>query len=234
MLDFHTHILPGIDDGSADVEMSLAMLHEEAAQGIDTIALTPHFYADRHSPARLIEKRESAYRKLMDACGAQEGRPKLILGSEVHYYIGIGQSSEIASLQIGNSGVLLLELPFSGKWPDALMRDVWELRSRQGLQVVIAHIERYISWFNANRIISQLLEAGAMIQANAGYFIDPGTRKKALRYLKEGRIHLIGSDCHNMTSRSPNMREASEYIEAHLDRYEYERFVTRPYRLLGI
>lgn len=60
MIDFHSHILPGVDDGSKNVEMSLEMLRASAAQGVTDICLTPHFYAERNTPEKFLEKRRRA------------------------------------------------------------------------------------------------------------------------------------------------------------------------------
>ena len=74
MIDFHTHILPGIDDGSRDTEMSLAMLEAEMSQGVNTVVLTPHFYAHRRSIGHFLEKRQHALEKLQQALEKLQGR----------------------------------------------------------------------------------------------------------------------------------------------------------------
>ena len=61
VIDFHTHILPGIDDGSSDLQMSMAMLNEERHQGVDVVVLTPHFYGSQESIDHFIHKRNKAY-----------------------------------------------------------------------------------------------------------------------------------------------------------------------------
>ena len=65
MIDYHTHILPEIDDGARNTAMALAMLEEEVNQGVTTVCLTPHFYANEASPSHFLAKREAAYEKLM-------------------------------------------------------------------------------------------------------------------------------------------------------------------------
>ena len=88
MTDLHTHILPGMDDGAPDVETSLAMLREEARQGVDTVVLTPHFYRDRERPEHFLARRARAADRLNSAIQALPGEerramPRLILGAEV-------------------------------------------------------------------------------------------------------------------------------------------------------
>ena len=74
MIDFHAHILPGIDDGSRDTEMSQAMLEAEMSQGVNTVVLTPHFYAHRRSIGHFLEKRQHALEKLQRALGELQDR----------------------------------------------------------------------------------------------------------------------------------------------------------------
>ena len=65
MIDFHTHILPGIDDGSRNSEESIQMLNLEQEQGITKIVFTPHFYANRNSVERFLKRREASYERLL-------------------------------------------------------------------------------------------------------------------------------------------------------------------------
>lgn len=85
MIDFHSHILPGIDDGSRDIEMSLRMLESSLRQGVTAIALTPHFYADNDTPERFLKRRDESFRELQRVSGS---RPRLLKGAEVYYFPG--------------------------------------------------------------------------------------------------------------------------------------------------
>ncbi len=89
MIDFHTHILPALDDGSRDVTESVAMMSMLAEQGIQTVVATPHFYANEHSVEHFLERRTAAYERLSAAL--PEGGPRLLCGAEVCYYPGISR-----------------------------------------------------------------------------------------------------------------------------------------------
>ena len=119
MIDFHSHILPGIDDGSKDVAESLAMLSALKEQGVDTVVATPHFYANHHSVEEFLRRRQKA----MDRLSAElsEGAPTIVLGAEVRYYEGISHLQNLESLCIGDSKLLLLEMPFY-KWTEYTVR----------------------------------------------------------------------------------------------------------------
>ena len=226
MIDIHSHVLPGIDDGSKDVGMSIQMLAESSRQGVDWMCLTPHFYADLIDPHKFLSKRDEAadllYSEMDDTSKERNiSFPGIVLGSEVHYYRGIGRSEDIRSLCYGNSNFFLLEPPFR-TWTGAFLEDVRSLRDDLDLKVVIAHIERYFD--QDKRLVAELLdEPGIYIQSNAESFIDRKTRKKVLKLLEEGRIHFLGSDCHNMTYRAPDMETAWYIIEEKLGSKPLER-----------
>ena len=100
--DFHTHILPCVDDGSRSVEQSLEMLRQCKKMGIRHVILTPHFYADRDHPDRFLERRSAAFAALQEAV-AEEDVPAVIPGAEVHYFPNMGSSDVLRKLSIGGS-----------------------------------------------------------------------------------------------------------------------------------
>lgn len=200
MIDFHTHILPGIDDGSDSIQTSIAMLREEKKQGIDTAILTPHFYANENDPERFLEKRTRAWQKLEPYL--TDDLPSVFLGAEVQYFEGICSVEEIRQLRIQNTNFLLLEMPFC-RWSGRVLDDLFELNERQDTQVVLAHFERYAG-FQQKEIWRTIREGGVWLQSNVSFFGTWKTRAKAMKLLSSGEISFVGSDCHNMSSRSPN------------------------------
>ena len=111
---------------------------------------------------------------------------------------------------IENSNLLLLEMPM-GEWTDYTVRELAEMANASGLKLVLAHIERYLS-MQKTRSWSKLYESGVLMQVNASFFNDILTRRKALSMLKNGDIHFIGSDCHNVKHRPPMLGKAYEII----------------------
>ena len=212
MIDIHSHVLPGIDDGSKSLEMSLQMLEESKHQGVDLMFFTPHFYADSMDPGKFIEKRAKAALTVRNAMANDPDRyPYFLLGAEVHYFRGIGRSEEISCLCMGKSRYMLLEPPFR-TWTNAFLEDVRLLRDEQDLKVIIAHVERYFDQ-DKNLVEELLAEPGIYIQSNGEAFLDFWGRRRPLKLLEEGKIHFLGSDCHNMGHRSPNLARAREVIE---------------------
>lgn len=212
VLDFHSHILPNIDDGSQSTDESIAMLKMLKEQGVDTVALTSHYLAMDESPHIFIERRTHSYRKLVTAIEKSgENLPKLLLGAEVYYYPGICKMEELKLLTLENSNLLLLEMPMA-PWGKFTVRELTELAESSDIQIVIAHIERSLKFQSKDTII-RLLECGIMFQVNASFFITMSTRRKALKMLRNGQIHFIGSDCHNIKYRPPKIGEAVTVIE---------------------
>lgn len=208
MIDFHTHILPRMDDGSRSIDESLQMIRILGEQNVSRIVLTPHFYASNESPDSFLERREKRLALLKS--GYTENYPVLIAGAEIEYFDGVTSESTLKKLKIGKTDAILLEMPFE-KWHSRVINDILEINSR-GFDVIIAHIERYCD-FQSNAVLKELVSHGVIMQSNTSFFIDRFKRRKALKMLSNGMIHLLGTDCHNVTSRAPDFKIAVEIIE---------------------
>ncbi len=229
MIDFHSHILPGVDDGSASVEESLKMLRASSRKGIEKIAAMPHFYAAEESPEEFLERRDASRRRLDAAL--EEGMPEIHAGAEVCYYTGISRTKELQRLTIGGSGVLLLEMPFA-RWPGRTVDEVISLAEGTGLTVLLAHIDRYLP-AQAPEVWDTLEENGVLFQVNASFFLGGwGSRRRACRLLREGRVAVLGSDCHNTGSRPQNLDAAYGVIRKKFGRETVSEMTERADRLL--
>lgn len=213
--DFHSHILPGVDDGSQSVEESLEMLRRSAEQGIRKMIATPHFYARHDTPEQFLQRRANAWDALRQELEKWENLPAVELGAEVHYFAGISSSEVLSALTSGGDGYLLLEMP-PAPWTETMYREIEGIYTNQGITPVIAHVDRYISPFRTYGIPKRLAQLPVLVQANASFFLRPAVSRMALRMLKANQIHLLGSDCHNLNSRSPNLGSAISVIEKHL------------------
>ena len=211
LTDFHSHILPGVDDGSADPEQSLEMLRMEAEQGVCRVVATPHFYPRHDDPVRFLQRRARGAEKLAERIAGESGLPELILGAEVHYYPGMSESNVLSQLTIGNGTCIMIEMP-GAPWTEKMFRELELIYEKQGLIPVIAHIDRYIGPWNAGRIFRRLAQSPVLIQANGAFFTRRATAGLALRLLREGKIHVLGSDCHNCFDRPPDLGKAMKVI----------------------
>ena len=211
MIDWHTHILPAMDDGSRDGVESLAMLESLAAQKIQTVIATPHFYADDEPLATFLERRQQAIERLQET-GISV--PRVLLGAEVRYYQGISRLEGLKDLRIQGSKLLLLEMPMT-KWTQSMVRELIEMAGRSSIRIVLAHVERYFD-LQKPGVWDQLAANGILFQVNASFFAGFFSKHKAISLLRQGSIHFIGSDCHNMTTRAPKIGQAYDWIRKKL------------------
>ena len=216
MLDTHTHILPKMDDGSKSPEQSIKMLRKEVRQGITRVIFTPHYYANREEPAKFLKRRKESL-ALLAAESAGGNMPKCYAGAEVAYFRGMSRIEEIENLCIGHTNAMLIEMPFC-KWDRGMLAELEYLRESRGIQPVIAHVERYLR-FQSMGIVKDLCDMGFWIQVNASFFLRWQTSWLALRMLKKRNIHFIGSDCHDIKNRPPNMGDAISLIDKRLGRH---------------
>lgn len=218
MTDIHCHILPGIDDGAADMDMSLQMLKMACKQGFTRFVATPHApYADDGF---------AVPDKVLLLCSDLKCRADEILhikidivcGQEIMYTDSVPdrlRSGELMTL--GGSSYVLIEF-----FPDTPYPTVYGAVRRLKMEQyspVIAHIERMGPLHDESHI-EELTEAGAYMQMNyrsvGGKWYD-GSVRRCRRLLEGGYIHFLGTDMHNLTSRAPKTQEAIQWMEKHLE-----------------
>lgn len=218
--DWHTHILPGLDDGSRDPEESVAMLQSLAAQGVSAAVLTPHFYPQAESPRRFLERRDASLLRLEKAVAEQaEGElplPARIVGAEVYYFDQLWRMEEehLSALCIGQSRILMVEMP-SDPWDHSIFNCLERLMDQRNIRPLIAHIDRYYRAAKDESALDALIRQGLLVQINAGAFSGMLSARKALRWIRDGRVHRIGSDGHNMQDRPPRIAQAMEAVRRH-------------------
>lgn len=212
MIDWHTHILPGIDDGSKTIEESVRLLNMEIEQGIKTIIATPHFYANNESVSSFLKNRNDSYETLWEQTKSKD--LDIHLGAEVQYYSGISHLENIRDLRIENTDFLLLEMPMTN-WSSFVIDELIELSSKAGITLILAHVDRYLSFQNS-KTWSLLHQNGILMQMNANSLLSFSKKRKSILMLKKGFVQFIGSDCHNTSSRPPKIGKAFEVIKKHL------------------
>lgn len=215
VIDFHSHILPGIDDGSKNTDQSLAMLQMQWQQGIREIVATPHFYPQHDRLESFLERRKESEAALREKIRGIPNIPQLHIGAEVHYFRGISDCEELPLLTIDGGQYILVEMPH-GIWTEEMYHQLERIHTKRNLYPIIAHIDRYLGIFRAAKLLQRLEELPVLIQANAEFFLERKREKTAMRMLQDGKIHLLGSDCHNLNDRKPNLSEALQKIEKRL------------------
>lgn len=212
LVETHCHILPGIDDGSPNVETSLKMINALKAQGCKAIILTSHYYSDSISYNDFIAKRDNALDALIKAL--PDDAPLLIPAAEVYISKYLFNYENLDKLCIGNTRYALIEHPFTCDFSQEHYNRILSLNYDYNIKPILAHIERYSALMSDEELLDEYLNAGCLAQVNISSFADAprGIRKRLIKYLESGRVHLIGSDCHNLDSRPPSYEEGLNII----------------------
>ncbi len=236
-IDFHSHILPGIDDGSRDEEMSRVLLCQEMDQGVSTVVATPHFYAEKSSVDRFLQRRADAYRKVLpllkELCEEKNAQaPRIIPGAEVYYFPGMSKAERLSDLCLVGSSILLLELPFA-QWTEAIYQEVRDLIRERHFTVILAHIERFYPYQKDMRYLKAILELPVILQVNAGGFPERKDRKLLIKIHQEGRFMILGSDTHSPHRRPVNIEAGLTLMDEVLGEGSGERMMAVAAALLS-
>ena len=205
VIDLHTHVLPGIDDGPETIEGSLDLARAAFAAGTRTLVATPHINrAYDVDPPRVLEAAESLRDRL-----AREGiELELLTGGE----ISTGRlprlsGGELDALRLGDGPYLLIEAPLaSGAWQ---LTEIVERLRGDGYGVLLAHPERCPGFHRDPALLRGLVARGALCSITAGALTGQFGRtvnRFALELLREGLVHDVASDTHDAHRRPPDLR----------------------------
>ena len=200
MIDIHTHILPGMDDGARDVRESLAMIDLLKKQGVAGAVLTPHYYAHREPLEEFLWRRQQAFEEISFIEDFS-----LFLGSETYLSETLLSNESLQELCLGDGNHLLLEMPYLSKWGATTYRLIEHIIEKYQVTPIIPHVERYeASSKNLMEIMERLVNMGCLLQFNLESFIEgwPGPRKMQ-KIFSQGWADFLASDCHNLTRRPP-------------------------------
>jgi tyrosine-protein phosphatase YwqE len=213
--DVHSHFIPGIDDGSPDMESSLELLKSMQDLGYQKVVTTPHIMSDyyKNTPEIIL----SGLDALRNA--AVKNGITLQIEAAAEYYLDFeleGKAKRKELLTFGNNYVLF-EMPFITE-PPMLKRTIFEMQMA-GYRPVLAHVERYTFWHRDWSRFEDMLDKGVILQLNlnslSGHYSIP-TKKIAEKLIDAGMVKLLGTDCHNMnhiellkdTQRLPYLHKA--------------------------
>jgi protein-tyrosine phosphatase len=212
LIDLHSHLLPGIDDGSKDLAMSLAMARVAAAEGISTIACTPHILPGVYNNSGPAIRKAVA--RLAESI-AKAGIPiTLVTGADVHIAPDLDvQLRDGRALTLNDSRYFLLEPPHH-VLPPRLEDLIFGLQAA-GYIPIVTHPER-LSWLEGHYdLIGRLVSSSVLMQITAGSVMGGfgrGPRYWAERMLDEGLCHLLATDAHNTEQRAPRLAEARDVV----------------------
>ena len=205
MIDIHNHILYGVDDGSKDLDMSLAMLKKEMEQGVTRVYLTPHQNQQTLTGPLLKERYQSFLEELKDKGIDMDIR----LGAEIYYYPGLKQDLLSGkALTMDESKYVLVE--FSTRTETNVSEIVYEL-VMAGFTPIIAHIERYP--YLKKEDYFDIKEAGGLIQINSGSFSHFSSRGLIKYLLKNDLVDYVATDAHDNSRRKVDFSFVHTYIK---------------------
>ncbi len=205
MIDIHSHILPGIDDGAKDMEDAIALLQLQKWQGADKIVATPHFSIEHTDIAGFCKARDNSYAQLKDALRSvdPESIPEIYLGSEVMLTEGLSREKGLNRLCMPDGKHLLIELP-EYSWGDWIYTELFRISALHLVIPTIAHIERYLMTHrDAN--VQRLIDLNFPLQFNVDVFEDKKLLKKFMKYYNAvpENFCYLASDCHSAAKRPP-------------------------------
>lgn len=213
MIDLHCHIIPGVDDGSLDMQESMAMAKKAVEAGITHIFATPHHLNEKYVNVksdimdRVVRLNESYQ---------QENIPLTIHpGQEIRIHRDIFTSLEKEEiLTLDDNGMyLLLELP-SWKVPSYTQEVIYELLLK-GITPIIVHPERNKGLIENHKLLFELVQEGALTQLTSGSIIGlfgKNVQSFSKKIIEHNLAHFVATDAHNMSSRGFTLQEAYETI----------------------
>ena len=215
MIDIHSHILPGLDDGAESLGESLKMARMAEADGIIQMVATPHLFRGSfvNNGLDVIEKTKNDLQTLLKSEGITL---ELFHGTEVYVTHNLIEKviEERENLVVNHGSYMLVEFPSGHIFPG--VKDLLFEIMTEGLQVIIVHPERNRVFQSDPGFLCELINMGAFCQANSGSFTGVyghEVQETVFRFLDWKYLHFLGSDCHNTRSLSPNLSKARDKIE---------------------
>lgn len=215
MIDLHSHIIPGIDDGSTSEEISIEMLKTASESGTSTIVLTPHYYRGKYIvPLNTVKEKAEEVRTLAKSNNINI---EILVGQEVYFTPSLLEdldNNEIGT--INDSRYMLIEFNLMRFEFEHEIFDVLHELKVRGITPIIAHPERYRTFQKDPIKINEFIEAGCLFQLNANSvdgLLGSEAKKLSEVFIKNKIYSFIGSDAHGIGKRNTDIRPYKGKIE---------------------
>ncbi len=207
MIDIHSHILAGFDDGASSLEESMEMCRIAKADGIEAIVATPHILKGiyrNEDPQIILKEIEELKAKSPDGI-------KIFPGSDVHFQHDIIHRiiDQKSIIPLNNECYFLIEFPFN--FIPLGTKEVFRRLLSNGYKPIITHPERNLEFMQSPKLLFELIQAGALAQITAMSIIGEfgaDIKEVSHLFLKHNLVHVIASDAHDAYWRTPTLREA--------------------------
>lgn len=207
-IDFHSHFLPQIDDGSRSIEESVQILDILSENGTEEIVATPHFYCNEQSVDKFIQRRNNAYERLKPHLKTEH--PEIYLGAEVLYDAALIGYEDLPKLCIEGTNWLLLEMPYV-QLTDKIINGVADIVDRGDVKVLVAHIERYLN-FTSMKELRKLMQLDVLGQINAKSLTKFSSKRNCMKLIGDGFVQVLGSDYHRIDRGDVPVKEGFDVI----------------------
>lgn len=228
IIDIHCHLLPGVDDGAENGQMTLRMLRKAYADGVRRIIVTPHYRKGMfETPSKKIAERYELVRSKALQTGADG--IKIYLGCEYHWHTDMVEELKAGRRPtLAGSRYVLVEFSASDSY--FLIRRALQELLAAGYIPIVAHVERCMAFSDDVDNVEDIARLGARVQLNADSLLGKcGYRSK--RFCKElmsrELVDYIASDSHDIKSRPSRMKECCSYVKKKWGREEAERIFYR-------
>lgn len=220
--DIHTHILPGMDDGSKSSDESLKMIDKLLSQGVNNIIFTPHYYSDRESIESFLERRTESFAKIENRLPEDVN---VKLASEVYVSDYLFNREDITPLCIAGNRYILLEFPFFSSFHERSLDQLRAIMYDYKVKPILVHIERYKKLLDSMGAIERLVRLGCLLQVDLAAIGEPSTFRKLTKLFDKNLISLVATDCHNMIKRTPDFTTGVKALNARYGKHYFDRLM---------
>ena len=233
IIDIHSHILPGIDDGAQNLQETIEMIHMAVEEGIGAIVATPHF--EIRTQPEMYERYQEVYNEVSRYIMEHQIPLQLYQGNEIYYSGSIPELLQKGQIRTMNhSQYILVEFPLETEY--ASMQRALSMLLYAGYWPILAHAERYMTLRNLNRV-EEIARMGVCVQVNASAVIGRAgwrTKHYCHQLLKRRLVHVIATDSHGSRHRRPRIKECIQHLDKKYG-VEYRRELTEgnPQRIVN-
>lgn len=226
-VDFHTHLLPKVDDGSDSAEKSYNMLKKMADEGTDVVFATPHCLLSREEEKSFIKRRNEGFDRLkayLAEVNVDFDIPEIRLGAEIRVNREMKPFENPEELSFEGTDLMMFELPYSDFQP-AYAENIYNLSLKANTTPVVAHVERYLDIYDEDDYNELFSIPNIICQISADFMENKKNAKFVAELIKDDFPIIFGSDCHNMTSRPPNMADIDKRRKKFCSKYKIPEYI---------